>query len=212
MMNTEGSNWGNSKMRQLPLGAQRRFEGEVTRMRPLTLRQMLCAFWGTREEGSQLVEMAMVAPILLVILTGMASFGMALYTQQQLGLAASNAVQAVATGASYISDPCATTEADAVKGLPSNWAVGSISFTLTITMVTSGTTTTKSEAWSGTSYPSDCVTTGLTDLTSTAAQFQPLTLQVSYPYTWFPIMGWANWGSKFKPSGNLTTTQAAMIQ
>jgi len=212
MMNNEVSNWGKSKMRQMPLGAQRTSEGEVTWMRPLTLRQKLCAFWGTREEGSQLVEMAMVAPILLVILTGMASFGMALYTQQQLGLAAANSVQAVATGASYITNPCSTAEADAVSGLPSNWSVASINFTLTITMVSSGTTTTKTETWSGTSYPNDCATTGLNDLTSTAAQFQPLTLQVSYPYNWFSIFTWARSGSSFKPSGNLTTTQAAMIQ
>jgi len=199
-------------MRQLPLGAQRTFEGEVTRMRPLTLRQKLCTFWGTKEDGSQLVEMAMVAPILLVILTGMASFGMALYTQQELGLAAANAVQAVGTGADYLTNPCSTAEASLVAGVPGNWTVANINFTLTITMVTSGKTTTQVETWKGTSYPSDCATTGLTDLTSTPAQFQPLILTVSYPYTWFPIMGWANWGSTFKPSGNLTTTQAAMIQ
>jgi Flp pilus assembly protein TadG len=156
--------------------------------------------------------MALVAPILLVILTGMASFGMALYTQQQLGLAAANAVQAVATGASYITNPCSTAEADAVAGLPANWTVGNISFTLTITMVSSGKTTTQVESWKGTSYPSDCSTTGLTDLTSTPAQFQPLILQISYPYNWFSIMTWTGNGSTFTPSGNLQTTQAAMIQ
>ncbi len=96
-------------MQKLPNGANRTSTGEIEWIRPQTLRQELHSFFGVREEGSQLVEMAVVAPILLIILTGMASFGMALYTQQQLGLATANAVQAVATGASYISDPRART-------------------------------------------------------------------------------------------------------
>ena len=184
---------------------------EVVWLRPLTLCQRLYSFFGARDEGSQLVEMAVVAPLLLVILTGMASFGLALYCQQEIGLAAANAVQAVATGASYLTNPCSTTEADVVAGLP-NFTASQIQYVLTITMVSSGTTTTKTESWTGTSYPSDCATTGLTDLTSTTAQFQPLTLKITYPYSWFPILTWAKYGSTFSPSGNLSTTQAAMIQ
>jgi Flp pilus assembly protein TadG len=180
-------------------------------LRPLTLRQQLYSFFGARDEGSQLVEMAVVAPMLLVILTGMASFGMALYSQQQLGLATANAVQAVATGASYVTNPCSTIEADEVAGLP-NWTAANLTYTITITMVSGTTTTTQTDTWTGTNYPSDCTTTDLTDLTSTNAQFQPLTLKVSYPYSWFPIFSWSKYGSTFKPSGNLQTTQAAMIQ
>lgn len=198
-------------MREIPQKAEQVSGGEGVGLRPLTLRQKLYSFFRAEDEGSQLVEMAVVAPILLVILTGMASFGMALYSQQQLGLAAAGSVQAVATGASYITNPCSTAEANTVAGLP-GWTAGNISYTLTITMVSSGTTTTKTETWTGTSYPSDCTTTALTDLTGTSAQFQPLTLKLSYPYSWFPIMNWAKYGSSFSPSGNLQTTQAAMIQ
>jgi Flp pilus assembly protein TadG len=200
-----------SEMRESLKVAQRTPNGGVAWARPLTLRQQLYSFFGAREEGSQLVEMAVVAPLLLVILTGMASFGMALYSQQQLGLATANAAQAVATGASYITNPCQSVEADVTSGLP-NWTAASFNYTITITMVTSGTTTTQTDTWKGTSYPADCTTTDLTDLTSTPAQFHPFTLKVTYPYSWFPIMNWGSYGSTIKPSGNLTSTQAAMIQ
>jgi Flp pilus assembly protein TadG len=198
-------------MQKLPNGANRTSTGEIEWIRPQTLRQELRAFFGVREEGSQLVEMAVVTPLLLIILTGMASFGMALYSQQQIGLAAANAVQAAATGASYITNPCQTIEADVAGSLPS-WNAASISYTMTITMVTSGVTSTQKESWTGTSYPGTCTTTDLTDLNSTAAQFQPLVVKVSYPYSWFPIFNWAKYGTSFTPSGSLQSTQAAMIQ
>lgn len=198
----------------LPDGVQRATNCEIVQALHRTLRQQLHAFFGVGEEGSQLVEMAVVAPLLIIILTGLASFGMALYTQQQLGLSAANAVQAVATGADYITSPntpCTLVEAAVTAGLPS-WNPANISYTLTITMVVSGTSSTHVESWSGTNYPTDCATTGLNDLEGTSAQFQPLVLAVSYPYSWFPIFTWSRYGSTFKPSGNLQTTQAAMIQ
>jgi Flp pilus assembly protein TadG len=211
-MNSEVSRQEKCKMQELPNGARRTSTGEIELVCPLSLRQKLYAFFGARDEGSQLVEMAMVAPILLVILTGMASFGMALYNQQELGLAAANAVQAVATGASYITNPCQTVQADVAAGMPA-WNASSIKYTITITMVTStGTSSTQSDSWTGTAYPGTCTTTDLTDLNSTNAQFQPFILTVSYPYSWFPILNWARYGNTFKPSGNLQTSQAAMIQ
>jgi Flp pilus assembly protein TadG len=210
-MKIEFSSRRKSDMRNTLDGAQCDHKREVVWLRPLTLRQQLYSFFAARDEGSQLLEMAVVAPMLLVILTGMASFGMALYSQQQLGLAAANAVQAVATGASYVTNPCSTMEADVMAGLP-NWTAANMTYTITITMVTSGTTTTQTDSWTGTSYPADCTTTDLNDLTSTPAQFQPLTLKLTYPYSWFPIMQWGKNGSTFKPSGNLSSTQAAMIQ
>ena len=210
-INTGFSSRRKSEMHELPQGAQRTSQGEVVWMRPLTLRQKLHSFIGVREEGSQLVEMALVAPILLVILTGMASFGMALYSQQQLGLATAGAIQAVATGASYITDPCETTSTDVSNALP-GWNAANISYTLTIY---SSTTSTLTYTWTGDATlnsPTGCNSAGLTRLESTGSQFQPATLQVSYPYSWFPIFTWAKNGSTFKPSGNLQTTQAAMIQ
>jgi len=216
-MISKASNWGKDKMNESPRGAQRTSAGEFVWVRPLTLRQQLYAFFAAREEGSQLVEMALMFPLMLVLLTGMASFGMALYSQQQLGLAAANAVQGLATGATLNSgNPCQTVETSVANAL-TGWSTSSLGYTLTVYYTVtntngSTTTTSTSETWSGTGYSSCSGSTLATELGSTESQFQPAILTVTYPYTWFPIMGWANWGSTFKPSGTLQTTQTAMIQ
>ena len=203
-MRGEVSNRGMSKMRLLPHWARRTSKDEIAWVRPLTLRQKLREFWGVGEDGSQLVEMAMVFPLFLVLLTGMASFGMALYNQQQLGLVAAQAVQAVSLDTSQISDPCKTIQTYVSSSLPT-WTASKIQYSLTVY--------TSSSSYS---FPSSGTATGTaftcTSLNSDITPFEPIVLTVSYPYNWFPIMNWTAWGSTFKPTGNLTTTQAAMIQ
>jgi Flp pilus assembly protein TadG len=188
---------------KLTHGGQRTATGVISYTRPRTLRQGLRHFLGVNEEGSQLVEMAIVFPILLVILTGMASFGMALYSQQQLGLATAGAVQGVATGASVTSstDPCATAETYVTQQLP-GWTAASFSYTLK--MYTSSTTSVTATG-TGTSF--SC-SSDSGDLTIN----EPVVLTVAYPYGWFAIFQWSKYGSTFKPSGNLTVTEAAMAQ
>jgi Flp pilus assembly protein TadG len=202
MMNTEVSRREKSRMQKLPNGAHRTSTGEIEWKRPLTLRQELRAFFGVREEGSQLVEMAVVAPLLLIILTGMASFGMALYSQQQIGYVTAGAVQALTIDVSQITDPCATVETYISSSLPSYSAA---SFTYTLKIYTSSTASVTSGPTTGTGFSCKSYATDIT-------QFQPVILTVSYPYSWFPIFTWAKYGSSFKPSGSLTTTQAAMAQ
>jgi Flp pilus assembly protein TadG len=182
-MNSEGSNWRRSKMRVFPHKTHRTSNGDAMLARTLTFWQKLRAFVGVKEEGSQLVEMAVVAPLLLIILTGMASFGIAVYSQQQLGLAASQA------------------------SLP-QWSAANISYNLTIYTGNTTTPSVTTGTLKGAAFT--CISDNA-DLT----QFQPIVLTVSYPYTWFPIMGWAKYGTGASPStptGSLTTTQAAMVQ
>jgi len=188
-------------MQVLPDEVQRDSDCEAVWARPLTWRQQLHAFFSVGEEGSQLVEMAIVAPLLLIILTGMASFGMALYSQQQLGLAAAGAVQSIATGTSLITDPCATAATDVAASLP-QWSAGSLTYTL---LIYTSSTTYVTETGTGTGFSCKTAATSLTT-------FQPVILTVSYPYSWFPIFTWSRYGENFKPSGNLQTTQAAMAQ
>jgi Flp pilus assembly protein TadG len=204
-MNSETSKWRRSKMRHLRHQAQRTTNGEIVWVRPLTFRQKLHEFVGVRDEGSQLVEMAVVAPLLLIILTGMASFGLALYSQQQLGLAAAQAVQSVSIDTSQITDPCATIESDVSESLGSSWTASKLTYTLVIYTGNSKTPSVTAGPLAGTAFT---CSTDNADIT----QFQPIVLTVSYPYSWFPIFTWSNYGSTFKPSGNLSTTQAAMIQ
>ncbi|MGD0913255.1 MAG: TadE/TadG family type IV pilus assembly protein [Terracidiphilus sp.] len=194
-------------MRVFPHKTHRTSNGDAMLARTLTFWQKLRAFVGVKEEGSQLVEMAVVAPLLLIILTGMASFGIALYSQQQLGLAASQAVQAVSLDTSQITDPCATIETAVSESLP-QWSAANISYNLTIY---TGNTTTPSVTTGTLKGAAFTCKSDNADLT----QFQPIVLTVSYPYTWFPIMGWAKYGTGASPStptGSLTTTQAAMVQ
>jgi Flp pilus assembly protein TadG len=201
-MNTEISRQEKSKMQELPNGARRTSTGEIEWVRPLSLRQKLHAFFGVREEGSQLVEMAVVAPLLLIILTGMASFGMALYNEQQLGYVTAGAVQALTIDVSQITDPCASVETYVSTSLPSYTAA---SFTYTLKIYTSSSASVTSGPTTGTGFSCKSYATDIT-------QFQPVILTVSYPYSWFPIFTWSKYGTTFKPTGSLSSTQAAMAQ
>jgi Flp pilus assembly protein TadG len=201
-MNTEISRQEKSKMQELPNGARRTSTGEIEWIRPLSLRQKLHAFFGVREEGSQLVEMAVVAPLLLIILTGMASFGMALYNEQQLGYVTAGAVQALTIDVSQITDPCASVETYVSTSLPSYTAA---SFTYTLKIYTSSSASVTSGPTTGTGFSCKSYATDIT-------QFQPVILTVSYPYSWFPIFTWSKYGTTFKPTGSLSSTQAAMAQ
>jgi len=189
-------------MQELPNGARRTSTGEIEWVRPLSLRQKLHAFFGVREEGSQLVEMAVVAPLLLIILTGMASFGMALYNEQQLGYVTAGAVQALTIDVSQITDPCASVETYVSTSLPSYTAA---SFTYTLKIYTSSSASVTSGPTTGTGFSCKSYATDIT-------QFQPVILTVSYPYSWFPIFTWSKYGTTFKPTGSLSSTQAAMAQ
>jgi Flp pilus assembly protein TadG len=177
-------------------------EAEATHGARMSLRGRIRALLGAGEEGSQLVEFAMVAPVFLVLLTGMASFAMALYSYQELGYAVSGAVQSVAAQQGLVGDACAAIVTDVDATLP-NWSSSNFKYTLQVyetssTSVTAGPTT-------GTGF--SC-TADTADMTAN----EPITLTVSYPYSWFPIMGWARTGNTFAASGNLSVTQSAMAQ
>ena len=92
------------------------------------------------EQGSALVEMALVMPVMLMMLTGIFSFSVVLYQKLQLGEAVSNAgrVMALERGDT---DPCATTASAIYAAAP---ALAKANLTLTFTLGgtnTSGTVT-----------------------------------------------------------------------
>jgi Flp pilus assembly protein TadG len=155
------------------------------------------------EEGSTLVEFAIVLPGLVALLTGVISFSMAFYSLQQLGNAAGTAVQAVANyqglypvtlDSQTISDPCEmalyqVNHSPSVNG----WPVGLFTYTLAITD-TSGTTT-----YSSTSGTSFSCSAGASE----ESQNEPVVLTVTYTYSWMPILS-------FSPKGNLTVVEGAV--
>ncbi|HZP07576.1 MAG TPA: TadE/TadG family type IV pilus assembly protein [Terracidiphilus sp.] len=159
------------------------------------------ALIASHEEGTQLVELAFVAPIFLIMLTGIASFAMALYSYQQLGYATAATAQQVGAQQGLITDPCAQIATDVTTALP-GWKAGSFTYTAVIT--DSGGS---SHTYGPTTGSSFSCTAGAGNM----AQNEPMTITVSYAYDWFSILAWGP-NNTFSPSGNLTVSEAVMVE
>lgn len=148
------------------------------------------------EDGTSLIEFAMVLPLLMSLLTGAASFSMALYSYQQLGYAASNAAQQLAAQAGLkVTDPCANVVSTVTAAL-STWTASKLTYTVSITD-SSGT----AHTYGPTAGSSFSCTAGSAYLTAN----EPATVQVSYQYSWFPILA-------FSPSSSLTSSESALME
>ncbi len=144
-------------------------------------------------EGGALIETALVLPLLLLIMTGMFSLVMALYSYQQLGNSTITAAQQLGAGRGLINDPCATVVTAVTTGLP-NWTASKFTYTLTVTDATG--TAHKFGPTAGSTFT--CTTGG-----ANMGQNEPVTLSVSYQYTWLPAVG-------MSLSGNLLSTQTVL--
>jgi Flp pilus assembly protein TadG len=156
--------------------------------------------WG-REEGNALVELAFVAPLMMIMLTGLASFAMALYSYQQLGYAVASASQQVGAEQGLITDPCATLESDITTALP-GWTVSKFTFSATITD-SSGT----AHSFGPTAGSGFSCTAGAGDM----ALNEPMAVTVSYAYSWFSILTWRP-NNTFTPSGSLSVTESVLVE
>jgi Flp pilus assembly protein TadG len=112
------------------------------------------------EEGSTLVEMAFVLPILLIVLTGIFSFGIILNQYLVLTNATNNGARAFAMSAQSApnspsmmdsGDPCMYA-AGLIQSAASNLSPSNLTYTITYTTYTTGTVTTYSGT--GSSSPS----------------------------------------------------------
>jgi Flp pilus assembly protein TadG len=90
------------------------------------------AFGRRGEEGAALLEFAITLPLLMTVLTGTASFSLALYLLQQIGNATSTAAQLLGAEQGLITDPCATVVTSVTKSLP-NLTASKITYTVSIT-------------------------------------------------------------------------------
>ena len=84
------------------------------------------------EDGGPLVELGMVLPMMMVLITGMCAFGLSLNNYIELTSAVGNAGQYLQQTASSTSDPCADV-ATAMKNIAPNLGKNNISITLTMT-------------------------------------------------------------------------------
>ena len=145
------------------------------------------------EEGGALLEFAITLPLLMTVLTGAASFSLAFYSLQQLGNAVSSASQLVAAEQGLITDPCATAVTSVTGSLP-GWTASKLTYSMSITDS------------SGTAHPYGPTTGSSFTCPAGAAEEapnEPVTLTVSYAYTWMPILA-------FSPSSPLTSTEASL--
>ncbi len=124
-----------------------------------------CALFARKEDGGALVEMALTVPLMLALLVGMSSFGIAYKNQIVLTQATGIAAQYLAQIRTSSTDPCAdvfTALKNAAPGLTSS------SISLTVTM--NGTTPTQTgNSCSGSQ--------------TNLVQGQPVTVYATYPCT-----------------------------
>jgi Flp pilus assembly protein TadG len=169
-------------------------------LRPLRLRG---------EEGASLVELAIVLPLMLVVLTVAISFSLAFYNLQELENAVSLASQALGATAGVTATPCTQVVSQVVAALP-GWTASSLTYKISITNA-AGTAT--PYTWTGSSG------SGLTNCDSSAgsggaastaeAAGEPQTVTVSYPYSWFAVFNWAPFGH-LTPSSALTASESVI--
>jgi len=139
--------------------------------------------------GSALVELAIALPVYLIIITGMVSTVMALYAYQALAFATFTASEVVAAGRGVITDPCATVVTNVTSSLPT-WNTNNFTYTVWISENGSGSLTTNEY---GPTAGSSFTCTGTYNVSGNGnyslynGQGEPLTVRVSYNYTWFPI-------------------------
>jgi TadE-like protein len=92
------------------------------------------------EEGQSLIEFAFVAPLLLVLATGIAAFGIVLNNYQALTNATNVSAQVLSASRGQTSDPCATT-AQAFYAAAPTLHQGNLSFTIALNGTSVGGTT-----------------------------------------------------------------------
>jgi Flp pilus assembly protein TadG len=155
------------------------------------------------EQGTSLVELAITLPIMMMLLTGAASFSLGFYCLQQLGNATTSGVQLAAADQGLVTDPCETAATAVESGLP-NWAAAKLTFTLKWTD-SSGTSHTQGPTAESSSSAFSCVTAGdgSGDTSTAIGANTPVVLTVSYAYTWLPVF-------KFTPTSALSSTQASL--
>lgn len=157
-----------------------------------TLARRILSFLRDESEGGAVYEMALIVPVYFIILTGTLSTVMALYSYQQLAFATFTASEVVGAGRGTVTDPCATVATNVVGSLPT-WNTANFTYTIWITQNVSGTVTQEQYGPYTTASTGGVSCTGTYNVAGNGnyslynGQNEPVTVQVSYTYNWFPI-------------------------
>jgi hypothetical protein len=138
-------------------------------------------------------------PIFVILLTGMLSTVMGLYAYQQLDLATFTAAAGLGAGRGTVSDPCATVVTLVTNSL-SGYNASNFTYAVTIGQ------NPKHTSASGTAFSctGDSTTAGNGNYELTNAALQPVSVEVTYVYTWFPIF-------TTQTTGNLKTIETVIV-
>jgi Flp pilus assembly protein TadG len=157
----------------------------------------LLAFLRSGDEGQNLVEFAVMLPILLLTLTFMFSLCMAIINYEQLVSAASAGGQTLAGARNFNTDPCNAVETAITNFLPS-W--NSSKFTYSVTIQNSSGSNVVYGPTTGTGFSCTAAYAVLgADNPNT-----PASLTITYQYTWIPVF-------MQHMAGNLTVTQPVNV-
>ncbi|WP_162601855.1 TadE/TadG family type IV pilus assembly protein [Occallatibacter savannae] len=159
-------------------------------------------------DGGALVEMALVVPVMIMLITGMASFGIALNNYLLLSHASAVGARYLAVNQGNFSNgtttnPCAMA-ATQIQAAAAGIAASQLSYSITLTPTASGTATTytSSNGTSGFGSGSGCATGGTASMGSGGGI---VTVSVNHPVMPFVVF-WSN------HSLNLNATTTEVIQ
>ncbi len=154
------------------------------------------------EEGSSLVEFALTLPMLFGLIYLAATLTLGMYNLQQLGNATSATAMAVGSdvGLYPSNDPCAFADSTMTKSLPT-WTPGSFSYSL----VVSNASGTASSPHTGKGGSFTCPLG-----TGTMGANYPLTLTVTYTYSWLGIPAMPYFNAGTNTAGSLVSSQSAI--
>jgi Flp pilus assembly protein TadG len=164
--------------------------GVGTRLRSELVRFLISA---GSERGLALVEFALVLPVLLLVVTGITTFGIALNNYMQLTQAVGIGAQALSVSRGNTTDPCNTVSSAVISAAPYLVST-SLSFTTKIY-----TSSTASTSYSGTSCSSSSTTTGAA---GNLTQGQAAVVTATYPCS-LAVFG-ANYASSCSLSAQVT--------
>lgn len=153
------------------------------------LQRLLCS---GEEQGSSIIELAVSLPVLLLVVTGILSFGLAINNYITLTDATNVAARQLAINRGQTTDPCSLV-ANAVYGAAPILNRSSFTFSY----VLNGT------PYTGTSCSSLSTTTGAA---GNLVQGGTAVVTVTYPCTL------KAYGANFSPSCNLTAQTAELVQ
>jgi|SRR5579863_2222549 len=155
------------------------------------------------EEGSSLVEFALTLPMLFGLIYLAATLTLGMYNLQQLGNATSATAMAVGSdvGLYPSNDPCAYARTVMIASLP-KWTAANFAYSLTISN-SSGTQLPAYTSGTGGSFSCPLGST-------TMGANYPLTLTVTYTYSWLGIPAMPFFNSGTKTAGSLSSSQSAI--